>query len=53
MREHGEGERERGKAVLHPRGEHCDEGGAVTRLIAFLEPVLFAFTIEFVLIGER
>jgi hypothetical protein len=53
MGEQGERERERRKATHHPRGEHCDQGGAVTRVISFLEPVLFAFTIEFVLIGER
>lgn len=38
--------------VEHPFGEQCEEEGVLSSSISTLEPVLFAFTIEFVLIGQ-
>lgn len=56
--EEGEGlDRERRQAShplprpTHPMGEECDQGGDIYTIIRALDPVLFAFTIEFTLIG--
>ena len=42
---------EEGVRVLHPFGSQCEEESWLTRIVHTIEPVLFAFTIEFVLIG--
>ena len=36
----------------HPGGEACEEKTPFGNFVLILEPVLFAFAIEFVLIGE-
>ena len=36
----------------HPGGEACEEKSPFGNIVLVLEPVLFAFAIEFVLIGE-
>ena len=35
----------------HPGGQACEEETPLGNFVRFLEPVLFAFAIEFVLIG--
>ena len=48
--------KEEGKEILveveeHPGGRACEEETPLGKFVRFLEPVLFAFAIEFVLIG--
>ena len=40
------------KLETHPGGEACEEETILGNIVLVLEPVLFAFAIEFVLIGE-
>ena len=42
---------EEGFSPLHPFGSQCEEESWLTKIVQTIEPVLFAFTIEFVLIG--
>ena len=47
-----EGDNEEEELEKHPGGEVCEEETLFGNIVLVLEPVLFAFAIEFVLIGE-
>ena len=47
-----EGDNEMEEVEKHPGGEACEEETLFGNIVLVLEPVLFAFAIEFVLIGE-
>ena len=48
-----EGDEEEEEVEKHPGGEACEEETLFGNIVLVLEPVLFAFAIEFVLIGEQ
>ena len=48
----GENEEEEVELEKHPGGEACEEETLFGNFVLVLEPVLFAFAIEFVLIGQ-